>query len=125
MEYMVRAVAANHAIPVVISPFVLGAQRSNRIARRCVSLLEKRVAAAPDACYVAAYPALDRLPRRQMLLQDGSHLSIQGQAVVAECLWPVLTRVLREQREKIAARAPVRTAPPQANGTARQLSVAP
>ena len=125
MESMVRSVAASQAIPVVLSPFVLGAQRSNRIARRCVPLLDKRVAAVPAAYYVEAYSDLDRFPRRQMLLPDGTHLSIQGQAVVAECLWPVLVRVLQEQNEKFAARPPPSAAPPPANGPTGQASGPP
>jgi lysophospholipase L1-like esterase len=105
MDQMIRTVAAHSAIPVVMSPFVLGSQRSDRIARRCVARLEKVAAAVPTAYYVEAYSALDKFPRREILLKDGKHLTIQGQVVVAELLFTVLGRVLRERETMFAENA--------------------
>jgi lysophospholipase L1-like esterase len=96
MNQMIRTVAAQSAIPVVISPFVLGSPRSDRIARACVPALAKVVAAVPTARYVNAYAALDAYPRREILLHDGTHLTIQGQVLVSECLYNTLARLLRD-----------------------------
>jgi lysophospholipase L1-like esterase len=97
MDRMIRKIAATPAIPVVVSPFVFGPQRSNRFARNCTTRLRQIVAAVPQARFVEAYAALDKFPRRQILLSDGSHLTLKGQAVVAESLHDVLARILRER----------------------------
>jgi lysophospholipase L1-like esterase len=101
MDYLIRAVAARGAIPIVLSPFVLGSQRSNRIARHCVPALGKLVAAVPNAYYVEVFSTLEQFPRREILLRDGRFLTIPGQVVVAESLFTVLGRVLEEQKEAL------------------------
>jgi lysophospholipase L1-like esterase len=97
MSRMVQMIAEHQAVPVVLSPFVFGAQRSDRIARHCVELLQQAVATVPTAQYVDVYSALDQFPRREMLLSDGTHLTLKGQAVTGECLFTVLNRVVRER----------------------------
>ena len=98
MAQMIRAIADQGAVPVVLSPFVFGGQRSDRLARKCVASLQPVVAAMPAARYVNVYAALDRHPRRLMLLGDGTHLSVQGQAVAGECLAAVLAPIIRERK---------------------------
>ena len=100
MDRMVRMISDIHALPVVLSPFVFGAQRSNRIARGCVPRLRQIVAAIPGAHYVDVYSVLDQYPRREILLADGTHLSLKGHAVVGECLAPVLAEIVRDQAIK-------------------------
>jgi lysophospholipase L1-like esterase len=97
MNQMIRTVAAYDAVPVVMSPFVLGSPRADRIARQCVPALAKVVAAVPGARYLEVYSILDEFPRREILLRDGTHLTIQGQVLVSEGLFTVLARLLREQ----------------------------
>ncbi|MEY4917468.1 MAG: hypothetical protein RL616_1381 [Verrucomicrobiota bacterium] len=94
MDQIVHAIAEHGAIPVVLSPFVFGGHRSDRIARNCVSPLEKIVSAIPKAYFVNAYAALAAQPRREMLLRDGSHLSLKGQAVVADSLFAALAKIV-------------------------------
>ncbi len=77
-------------IPVILSPFVFGGSRSDRLARVNSNLLKKEIEALPDALYVDAYSALASHPRNRMLLGDGSHLSLEGHKVVADVLFPVL-----------------------------------
>jgi lysophospholipase L1-like esterase len=94
---IVRAIAGHQAVPVVLSPFVFGDGRSDRLARACVPRLQQVVAAIPNARYVEVYSALDKYPRRQMLLGDGTHLSLRGQAVVGECLFTALAMIIRDK----------------------------
>jgi lysophospholipase L1-like esterase len=96
MGQMVRTIAAANVVPVVLSPFVFGSSNSDRVARACVPRLQSAVAAVPGAHYVEVYSALDKFPRRQMLLGDGTHLSLQGQAVVGECLFAALAKIIRD-----------------------------
>lgn len=98
MNQIVRAISEHQAIPVVLSPFVFGGQRSDRLARACVPRLQKVVAAIPRAHYVDVYAALDKHPRRRMLLADGTHLSLEGQAIVGECLFAALAKVIRDKK---------------------------
>ena len=94
MEQIVRALADQNIIPVVLSPFVFGGRRSDRIARDCSVKLKQRMAHIPKAVFVDVYTALNEHPRSQMLLRDGSHLSLQGQLVVADALFPHLKKLL-------------------------------
>lgn len=101
MGRIVRMISEIGAIPVVLSPFVFGAQRSDRIARDCVRRLQRVVAVAaaiPSAHYVDVYSALDQYPRREILLSDGTHLTLKGQAVVGECLAAALAGVIRAKK---------------------------
>ncbi len=91
---LVRTLLEHQVTPVVMSPFVFGARRSDRIARDCAGRLKGSLSALPKAVYVDAYAALDHQPRRRMLLRDGSHLSLAGQQVVAEVLFPALKNIL-------------------------------
>lgn len=94
MEQIARTLAENKIIPVVLSPFVFGGRRSDRIARDCAVKLKQRMAQDPRAVFVDAYNALNEHPRPQMLLRDGSHLSLKGHLVVADTLFPHLKNLL-------------------------------
>jgi len=52
------------------------------------------MAQIPKAVFVDAYTALNEHPRSRMLLRDGSHLSLEGQSVVADALFPHLKNLL-------------------------------
>jgi hypothetical protein len=67
-----------------------------------------QLATIPNAHFVDAYSALDRYPRRQMLLRDGLHLTLKGQAVVADCLHEVLSNNIADRQ---AETEPARTMP--------------
>ncbi len=100
MGQMVRMVAEAKMIPVVLSPFVLGDQRSDRLARDCVPRLQEIVAAIPQAHYVDVYSALDQYPRREILLSDGTHLSLKGQSVVGASLAAALSEVIGAKKSQ-------------------------
>ena len=93
---LVRTLLEHEVTPVVMSPFVFGGRRSDRIARDCAGHLNGLLAAVPKAVYVDAYAALSHQPRRRMLLRDGSHLSLAGQQVVADALFPALKNILEK-----------------------------
>jgi lysophospholipase L1-like esterase len=94
MNLLIRTLLEHRVIPVVLSPFVFGGQRSDRIARDCAGRLQQSMAAFPKAVYVDAYAALDRHPRWRMLLGDGTHLSIEGQKVVGDALFLCLKKLI-------------------------------
>jgi len=96
MTQLARTLAEHGVTPVVLSPFVFGSRHSDRIARDCVERLRQELAAVPAAVFVDVYAALDREPRRRMLLRDGSHLSLAAQRVVADVLFPVLKRLVEQ-----------------------------
>jgi len=97
MNRMIRAVAEKPAIPVLLSPFVFGGHRSDRLARECAARLRQVVAVIPSAHYVDVYTVLNHRPRHQMLLSDGTHLSLQGQAMVGDCLFAALAKIVRAE----------------------------
>jgi lysophospholipase L1-like esterase len=97
MNLLARTLLEHQVVPVVLSPFVFGARRSDRFARDCAGRLQQSLAALPRAVYVDAYSALDRHPRWRMLLCDGSHLSLEGQRVVGEALYPCLKNIVENQ----------------------------
>ena len=99
MGQIVRTISEHQAVPVVLSPFVFGGRRSDRLARDCVPRLQQVVAAIPNAHYVEVYSALDQQPRRTMLLGDGSHLTLKGQAVVGECLLASLAKIIANKNK--------------------------
>ena len=101
MEHLTRTLLDHKVTPVVLSPFVFGGGRSDRLARAASQRLATLVTRQTGALYVDAYSALDAQPRHQMLLKDGTHLSLAGHHVVAEQLLPALRRALR-QRESLA-----------------------
>lgn len=105
MNQMILTITAHKAVPVVLSPMVMGSTRSDRFARRCVPALAKVVAAFPGARYLDVYSILDKYPRPEILLRDGIHLTIQGQVLVAEALFTTLARILREQQTMAAGNA--------------------
>jgi len=94
LTQLTRTLLEHQIIPVVISPFVFGGRRSDRLACDCTRRLQEILAALPGAVYVDAYAALDRHPRRRMLRRDGSHLSLEGQRVVADELFSALKGLL-------------------------------
>ena len=94
MEQLARSLVGNQIVPVVLSPFVFGGQRSNRFARDCTRRLGQMVTSLPGAVYVDAYSALDAHPRREMLLSDGTHLSLAGHRVVADALFLSLKNLI-------------------------------
>jgi lysophospholipase L1-like esterase len=91
---LVQTSLEHQAIPVVMSPFVFGWRRSNRVAGAAVGQLEKMLADFPEAIFVNAYAELDRHPRNEILLSDGTHLSLAGQSVVADALYSSLKKVI-------------------------------
>jgi len=96
MEHFAHTLLEHQIIPVVMSPFVFGGQRSNRLARDCTRQLGQIVASLPGAVFVDAYAALDQHPHHEMLLADGTHLSLAGHQVVADTLFPSLKKLLLE-----------------------------
>ncbi len=94
MIQLAQTLLAHRVIPVVVSPFVFGGSRSDRCARGCAARLQAGLSALPQAVYVEAYAALDRHPRRRMLLSDGTHLSLAGHQVVGESLFPSLKKLV-------------------------------
>lgn len=94
MEQIVRALEEQNIIPVIMSPFVFGGRRSDRIARDCAVKLKNQIAHIPKAVFVDAYAVLNQHPRSRMLLRDSSHLSLEGQLVVADTLFPHLKKLL-------------------------------
>ena len=103
MQKMTQAMLESGIVPVVMSPFVFGAGRSDWVARTAARRLQTMIAALPGAIYVDAYAALNRHPRRQMLLKDGTHLSLAGHRVVADALRPVLQVVLEDWKKSSPA----------------------
>ena len=91
---IVHAISEHGTSVVVLSPFIMGGKCSDRIARNCVPRLEEIVAAIPRCHYVNAYAVLDKHPRSQMLLRDGTHLSLNGHDVVSGCLFETLVEVI-------------------------------
>ena len=87
MTQFTRALLEHQVVPVILSPFVFGGLRSDRIARDCANRLRQAVVTMPKAVFVDAYAALDRHPRSLMLLADGMHLSLEGHKVVGEALF--------------------------------------
>jgi lysophospholipase L1-like esterase len=69
--------AAGSAV-VVLSPFRMGGNRSDRFARRYTRALAQRLPEIPGAHFLDAHALLSRWPRRQMLLRDGFHLSAEA-----------------------------------------------
>ena len=57
MEEITRAIAAAGVTPVILSPFVFGSRRSDRLAHDCSGRLQKIIAAIPAAHFVDAYSA--------------------------------------------------------------------
>ncbi len=106
MDHIIRSVADHDAVPVVLSPFVFGDHYSDRIARDCVPRLQRITLDVPRARFVDVYSVLNRHPRHRMLLCDGTHLSLEGQAVVGECLSHSLTHILQDQSAE-ASRRPI------------------
>lgn len=104
LEQIVRALREHQIIPVVLSPFIFGARRSDRLARVAAGRLQTMLAALPGVVYVDAYSPLARQPRRKMLLKDGTHLSLAGQLVVAEALLPCLKTALQDWERSTPAR---------------------
>ena len=95
MRQIVQTVAGQPAITVILSPFIFGGHRSDRLARVAISHLRQIVSAVPGARLVDAYAALDQHPRRRMLLKDGTHLSLAGQVVAGDCLYATLADILK------------------------------
>jgi lysophospholipase L1-like esterase len=115
MEQIAGTLLEHGITPVVLSPFVFGAARSDRLARAATRQLSAPLSARPGIFYVDAYAALDRFSRRQMLLKDGSHLSLAGHRVVAEALVPHLKNALLSREPKPSPA----TAPPAVQSSTR------
>jgi len=94
---MARAISEHQAIPVVLSPFVFGGRRSDRIARDCAQRLPRLLASIPNARFVDAYSALNQYPRGEVLLRDRCHLTLKGQAIVGECLFASLAKIIKKK----------------------------
>lgn len=101
LTQLARSLVAHRVTPVVLTPFVFGGRRSDRFARSCAGRLPALLAAVPGALCVDAYSALNRAPRNEMLLADGTHLSLAGHRVLGETLWPHLLRLVTAQSPEI------------------------
>lgn len=89
--------------PVVISPFVFGGRRSDRIAEECHAKLHESGELHPTE-YVDAYSALAQHPRHQTLLADGTHLSLTGHRIVAGVLFTKLKSLVNRLSDEARAR---------------------
>jgi hypothetical protein len=72
-----EGLAAGSAV-VVLSPFPMGSDHSDRFARRYTRALAQRLPEVPGAHFLDAHAQLSRWPRRRMLLRDGFHLSAEA-----------------------------------------------
>jgi lysophospholipase L1-like esterase len=97
LTQIARTLLDHQVVPVVLSPFVFGARRADRFARDCNRRLQQLLAALPNAVYVDAYSELNRHPRWRMLLSDGFHLSLEGQRMIGEVLFPCLKNIVENQ----------------------------
>lgn len=97
MSRIARTFLEHEVVPVILSPFVFGGPRSDRIARDCAGRMQQALATLPRAVYVDAYSALNRHPRSRMLLCDGTHLSLAGHRMVADVLFPRLKSLVENQ----------------------------
>lgn len=104
MTAMAGSIAEHHAIPVVLSPFIFGGRRSNRIAGHCAQRLPELLASVPKARYVDVYSALSRHRSGEILLRDRCHLTLKGQAIVGDRLFETLATILNEKTRNQAAR---------------------
>lgn len=95
LNLLARTLVEHRVIPVVLSPFVFGGRRSDRIARDSSGRLQQLLNPIPTAVFVDAYAALDKHPHWRMLLSDGSHLSLEGHQVVAGALFPCLKKLIQ------------------------------
>lgn len=95
MNNMVKACLAAGSAVVVVSPFVMGSGHSNRLARRYSRALGEIFSRLPNCHFLDAYSVLQPLPRRQILLSDGFHLSARGHELVGDRLGEILLRVIR------------------------------
>ena len=112
LTQLARTLLEHQVTPIVLSPFVFGGWRSDRFARTCADRLAVLLAAMPGAVFVDAYKALDRAPRHEMLLADGTHLSLAGQRVVSETLLPLLQQQVTAIFERLPTTSASAAAPP-------------
>ena len=95
MDKMVKECLAAGSAVVVVSPFVMGSGHSNRLAQRYSRALGEKFSRLPNCYYLDAYSVLKALPRRQILLSDGFHLSARGHEVLGDRLGEILLRAVR------------------------------
>lgn len=91
---------------VVVSPFIMGSGHSDRFARRYAQALKNRLLKSPQVQFLDAYALLSPWPRRQMLLQDGFHLSAEAHQKVGAALAGMLAEIARDNRLNPAGQTP-------------------
>jgi hypothetical protein len=102
MQLIVAESLKNGIMPIILSPFVFGGRRSDRIALAANLRLRAIVEKMPGAIYVDAYSALNAHSRRKMLLNDGMHLSLEGHRVVSDVLTASLKKAICARKRESA-----------------------
>ena len=87
---------------VVLSPFVMGGGRSNRLARRYTRALEQQLSRVPGAYFLDAHSLLSQERRSEMLLRDGFHLSPRAHQILGVALGQLLEEVLQRDCASLA-----------------------
>ena len=85
IEKMGKDCRAAGAIPVVLSPFVYGSRYTMRNAITYTNALQD-LSEARDMIFIDCLHVLSRLPKRQVLQNDGFHLSLVGHRVVGRAI---------------------------------------
>lgn len=103
---MVEECLAAGSRVVVVSPFIMGSGHSDRFARRYAQALKNRLLKFPRVQVLDAYAVLSPWPRRQMLLQDGFHLSAEAHQKVGAALAGIIAEIVRDIRLETAGQIP-------------------
>jgi len=77
---------------VVLSPFRMGGNRSDRFARRYTRALAQRLPEISGTHFLDAHALLSRWPRPHMLLRDGFHLSAEAHQRLGVALAEVIKK---------------------------------
>jgi lysophospholipase L1-like esterase len=92
--------------PVVLSPFIFGANYSMRNAAHYAELLRHMLSKFPEARYVDCIRVLSQVPRSKALLADGFHLSRFGHRLVGLALAGAIIRDLQNTHPPFLFSAP-------------------
>lgn len=80
---MAAEILQSGAVPVILSPFVLGPGQAKANARRYERALQKAIGGRPDIIYIDAFRELSLHPEREVLLADGLHMTRKAHGIVA------------------------------------------
>jgi lysophospholipase L1-like esterase len=92
---MVQDCRAAGSRVVVVSPFVMGGERSNRFARGYAEALARSLPQVPEVQFLNAHALLSPQPRKRMLLRDGFHLSPEAHRMLGAALGLLLSELIR------------------------------